>query len=111
MCFSFGVGILEKSGFFLKKAAVTYIAKNRTLAFVSSASWVAKIIVVKPSICGFVGTEVPTFCYCVIIFSTHFVPDTLPGTNSQQVALSLQKSSCGTTTCFPGKRWIFSRSL
>lgn len=24
------------------------------------------------------GTEVPTFCYCVIIFSIHFVPDTLP---------------------------------
>lgn len=48
---SIGIGILEKSGFFLKKAAVTYVAKNRTLAFVSSASWVAKIIVMKFSLC------------------------------------------------------------
>lgn len=69
---------MEKSEFFLKKAAVAYVAKNRTLAFVSSASWVAKIIVVKSSLCGFIGTEVPTFCYRVIIFSTHFVPGTLP---------------------------------
>lgn len=92
---------------FLKKAAVIYVAKYGTLAFVCSASWVAKVIVIKSSLLWF-----PYFLLlCDHLFHSFCSIHSTRGTNSQQVALSLQKSSCGIITCFSGKSWIFIRFL
>lgn len=82
--------------FFLKKAAVIYVAKTGTLAFVSSASWVAKIIVIKSCLLWFRYF----LLLCDHLFHSFCSQHSTRGTNSQQVALSLQKSRGGITTCF-----------